>query len=128
MPDLEEVVRLAHRDLGQVRRVKKCSNCECLLDVLEAVQGDLARFESPEAQAVRVSMQGWLEEGNKERHKCLGCENCLPIEPYNQFSRSLRDLEGGTIISAREEPEPTTLSGSESSPAAAPPPCDCGDT
>ncbi|MHB1652564.1 MAG: DUF4346 domain-containing protein [Desulfitobacteriaceae bacterium] len=42
-------------------------------------------------------MTEWLRHGNQNRHKCLGCETCLPIEPYNQFSLAIRGLSNPTI-------------------------------
>ena len=114
MPDFDKVVQQVRQELDQVRQVKKCTGCECLLNVLEAIQGDLAQVGTPEAEAAQADMQQWLEEGNKKRHRCLGCEICLPIEPYNQFSALLRRVEG-------QDANPVVTA----TPTA---PCDCGDT
>ncbi len=112
MSDLNEAIRQVREELDRVRKVKKCASCECLLDVLEAVRGDLGEVGTPEAEAARVDMQRWFEAGNPKRHRCLGCEVCLPIEPYNRFSALLRDRE----------------SVSTGSVEAAPTACGCGDT
>ncbi len=114
MPDLDKAVQQVHQELDRVRQVKKCTGCECLLDVLEAIQGDLAQVGTPEAEAAQIDMQRWLEEGNNRRHRCLGCEVCLPIEPYNQFS---------TLVRSGDDPYLIPL-------VAAPPQalCGCGDT
>ncbi|MHB0886587.1 MAG: hypothetical protein ACYC41_11985 [Bacillota bacterium] len=114
MLDLSKAVQQVRQELDQVRQVKKCTGCECLLDVLEAIQGDLAQVGTPEAEAAQVDMRRWLEDGNKKRHRCLGCEVCLPTEPYNQFSALLRGGEDREAIPPVTAPPPT--------------PCDCGDT
>ncbi len=111
MPDMRKAISQVLADLDQVRQVKKCASCECLLDVLDAIQADLGEIDTPQAKAARVDMKRWLEEGNKKRHQCLGCEVCLPIEPYNRFSAL---LHGDNPAMAPETPDL--------------PPCDCGGT
>lgn len=91
MSNTNEAVMNLHQELDRVRQVNKCSSCECLLDVLENVQGDLEQIGTAEADKARADMQRWLEEGNQNRHQCLGCEVCLPIKPYNQFSAIRQD-------------------------------------
>jgi len=115
IPNVGEAIRQVHEDLNRVRLVRKCTSCECLLDVLQAVQVDLAGIGSPEAQSARADFRAWFEAGNAKRHGCLGCEVCLPTEPYNRFSSFLQ--EAG--IEQRDSPV------GDSQPAVA---CGCGDT
>lgn len=63
-----------------------------MLDTLEAITGDLADIDGSNAKDVREEMLQWYEEGKRTRHKCLGCETCLPIEPYNQFSKLIMGI------------------------------------
>ena len=121
MTTLVEATAEVRRELDGVRQVKKCRGCECLLDVLEAVQGDLSTLGTSEAEATREEMGVWFEEGNAKRHGCLGCEVCLPIEPYNRFSVFLRDAE-----SAPPPPGVSVVLDTPPDPAASA--CGCGDT
>ncbi len=88
---LRDAIEQVHEDLDRVRKVRKCVACECLLDVLEAVQTDLEGIDSPEAVGAKKDFGQWLDIGNAKRHRCLGCEVCLPTEPYNRFSTFLRE-------------------------------------
>jgi len=90
--DRDGAIQQIHRELDRVRQVKKCTSCECLLDVLAGAQSDLADLDTPAAQVARTELRRWWETGNQKRHRCPGCEVCLPIAPYNQFSA----LRGGT--------------------------------
>lgn len=91
MSDFDEAINRIHEKLKNIHNIKKCRSCECLLDVLDALQGDLQNSESPTAKVVREDMLLWFKEGNQNRHPCLGCEICLPIEPYNEFGKLSRE-------------------------------------
>ncbi len=86
MPLIDHAIAQVRTELDQIRQVKKCTSCECLLDVLHAIRTDLADMDSAEAARVRTDFQSWEETGNVKRHRCPGCEPCLPIAPYNQFN------------------------------------------
>ncbi|KLU62959.1 tetrahydromethanopterin S-methyltransferase subunit A [Peptococcaceae bacterium CEB3] len=88
----EDAITKAWDQLNEIRQIKKCRSCECLLDTLEAIRGDLQDIDASNAKDIRVEMSEWFEDGNINRHPCLGCEDCLPIEPYNQFSKSIRGI------------------------------------
>lgn len=90
MLDIDKEIKKARQELDQVRQVKKCTACECFLDVIELLQEDLEKIEIQESKAAQEEMKCWLIEGNKERHDCYGCEECLPINPYNRFSELLK--------------------------------------
>ncbi len=89
---LNDAITRIHDELNKIQQVKKCRSCECLLDTLEAIIGDLKDSDDPNAGNVRAEMLQWFEEGNNARHQCLGCETCLPIEPYNEFSKLIRGI------------------------------------
>lgn len=125
MPDLNEAIKRVHGELDRVRQFKKCTSCECFLDVLEAVQVDLGEIGTSQAEAARTDIQRWSEEGNKNRHHCLGCEVCLPIEPYNQFNAWLSKSEAGPSA-APEEGVRQQIYSLPPSETPAPSPCDCG--
>lgn len=97
---LESTIAAAHEELDQVRQIKKCTSCECLLDVLEALRADLADMDSAKAQATRADFGTWWEAGNVKRHRCPGCEPCLPIAPYNRLNAALADV--GVTATAAE--------------------------
>ncbi len=111
---LETTIAQVHAELDQIRRVKKCTSCECLLDVLHAVRTDLADVDSAEAEAARADFHSWEETGNVKRHRCPGCEPCLPIAPYNVFNAAVTDAGMSTSAQTAE----TCAGGS----------CACGGT
>lgn len=112
MIDIDKKIEEVQEALDNVRQVKKCRACECFLDVLNSVNTDLTGIKTPQAKASQKEMQSWFDEGNKERHSCLGCEECLPIKPYNYFNDLLK---GGQ----RDKAPLTEIKESKS--------CDCGD-
>lgn len=89
LPSIASAIVAVHEDLDQVRHIKKCTSCECLLDVLEAIRADLADVDSAEAESARADFGVWWEAGNAKRHRCPGCEPCLPIAPYNLLNAAL---------------------------------------
>lgn len=91
MEDFNEMIKEVHQELDNVRQVKKCTACECFLDVIEGVKADLVKIDTQESKSAQEDMKCWLSKGNKERHACYGCEECLPISPYNRFSALLDD-------------------------------------
>lgn len=96
--------------LTVVRQTKKCESCECLLDVLEGLQDDLGGLGTPEAEATKAEIRSWFDQGNAHRHKCLGCETCLPIEPYNRFSAYLGKQTPSTqVCSCEAQAQPIQL-------------------
>lgn len=90
MEDFNEMIKEIHQELDNVRQVKKCTACECFIDVIEGIKGDLEKIDTQESKSAQEDIKRWLSEGNKERHSCYGCEECLPINPYNRFSASLK--------------------------------------
>jgi tetrahydromethanopterin S-methyltransferase subunit A len=89
---LDIAIATVREELDRVRHIKKCTSCECLLDVLQAVDADIADVDSSEAEAARADFQAWWEAGNAKWHRCPGCEPCLPIAPYNQFNTALASV------------------------------------
>jgi len=98
--DLDLAIEQFQREMDRVRQIKKCTSCECLLDVLDAVQSDIADIDTPMAAAARRDLRRWWEEGNRKRHRCPGCEVCLPIAPHNQFSAALQGIAGALPLTA----------------------------
>lgn len=94
---LNDAITRIHDELSEIHETKKCHSCECLLDTLEAIIGDLKDNDDPTTENVRAEMSQWLEEGNKSRHQCLGCETCLPIKPYNEFSKLIRGISTNVL-------------------------------
>ncbi len=90
MEDINKMIKETHQEFDNVRQVKKCTACECFLDVIEGVKTDLKKIDTKESKSAQEDMKHWLSEGNKERHACYGCEECLPISPYNRFSAHLK--------------------------------------
>ena len=114
-PEAKGPIGRVRQELDGIRQIKKCAGCECLLDVLWAVQTDLEGIDVPEAASVREEMREWFEAGNAKRHRCLGCEVCLPTEPYNRFSAFVKEAGVDRRDPSQSVPE---------EPGA----CDCGVT
>ena len=89
MAPIASAIAQAHEELDRIRHVKKCTSCECLLDVLQAIRTDIADLDSSEAESARADFGAWEEVGNAKRHRCPGCEPCLPTAPYNQLNAAL---------------------------------------
>ena len=86
MMGITEGIKSIHKQLDTIRKIPKCVGCECVLDVMTAVEQDLEDIDKPIAKEVQLDLKQWVDEGNKVRHNCLGCEVCFPIKPYNHFS------------------------------------------
>lgn len=89
MAAIDSAIATAREELDRVRHIKKCTSCECLLDVLEAIRADIADLDSAEAETARADFQAWWAVGNAKRHRCPGCEPCLPTAPYTQLNAAL---------------------------------------
>lgn len=104
---LQQVTELDH-----IRKKPKCAQCECLLDVLAEVGADLtARDEAEYAELGRVVTE-WQIAGNSQRHACLGCEDCLPIGPYNRLSALLHPAADRAVPEAQPAPPCASCAGS----------------
>lgn len=66
---IDSAIVTVREDLDRVRQIKKCTSCECLLDVLEAIRADLTDVASARAQATRADFGTWWEAGNVKRHR-----------------------------------------------------------
>ena len=87
--DRDKIARLL-TELAKVGDIEKCRMCHCYVDVLRQVQEDvLSRglADLPEAE-VLDEMIGRAYAG--QSHGCLGCDPCLPVEPFNSFNELLR--------------------------------------
>ena len=105
----DKIARLL-ADLAKVGDIEKCRTCHCYVDVLRQVQedilsGDLA--DLPEAEALDEMIGRAYSE---QSHGCLGCDPCLPVEPFNAFNELLaKDTAQGsccTPTSAETQPVP----------------------
>lgn len=107
------MIKEIHQELDNVKQIKKCTACECFLGVIEGIKGDLEKIDTQEYRSAQEDMKHWLSEGNKERHSCYGCEECLPMNPYNRFSARIKG-DGTT-----KAPNVETIETKS---------CGCGDT
>lgn len=83
--DRDNIARLL-ADLAKVGDIEKCRTCHCYVDVLRQVQEDILSrdlADLPEAEALdEIIGQAYAEQP----HGCLGCDPCLPVEPFNTFN------------------------------------------
>ncbi|MDD4570538.1 MAG: hypothetical protein PHE70_10500 [Tepidanaerobacteraceae bacterium] len=97
MTNIDKDIKKVRQELDKVRQVKKCTSCECFLDVIEGLHEDLQKIETQESKDTQKEIIQWLLDGNKERHGCYECEKCLPIEPCNRFNESLKGNDTSEI-------------------------------
>jgi len=86
--DRDKIARLL-AELAKVGDIEKCRTCHCYVDVLRQVQEDvLSRdlADLPEAEALDEMIGRAYAE---QSHGCLGCDPCLPVEPFNVFNELL---------------------------------------
>lgn len=77
-------------DLAKVGDIEKCRTCHCYVDVLRQVQEDILSrdlADFPEAEALDEMIGRAYAE---QSHGCLGCDPCLPVEPFNAFNELLQ--------------------------------------
>lgn len=73
-------------ELVKIGDVEKCRTCHCYVDVLRQVQEDILSrdlADIPEAEALDEMIGRAYAE---QSHGCLGCDPCLPVEPFNAFN------------------------------------------
>ncbi len=86
--DRDKIARLL-ADLARVGDIEKCRTCHCYVDVLRQVQEDILSrnlTDLPEADALDEMIGRAYAE---QSHGCLGCDPCLPVEPFNAFNELL---------------------------------------
>ena len=107
--DRDKIDRLL-ADLVKVGDIEKCRTCHCYVDVFRQVQEDILSrdlADLPEAEALDEMIGRAYAE---QSHGCLGCDPCLPVEPFNAFNELFqKDTTQGsccTPTSAETQPVP----------------------
>lgn len=107
--DRDKIARLL-TELAKVGDIEKCRTCHCYVDVLRQVQEDIMSrdlADLPEAGALDAMIGRAYAE---QSHGCLGCDPCLPVEPFNAFNELLQKgtAQGSccTPTSAETQPVP----------------------
>lgn len=90
MEGYNKVINKIQSELSEVQQIEKCKNCECFLNVLEAVQGDLTDIGVDKGEPIFRDIEQWLDVGYKDKYSCLGCKICPPLKPYEEFSKEVR--------------------------------------
>jgi len=86
--DRDRIARLL-TDLAKIGDIEKCRTCHCYVDVLRQVQEDILSrdlADLPGADALDEMIGRAYAE---QSHGCLGCDPCLPVEPFNSFNELL---------------------------------------
>ena len=86
--DRDKIARLL-AELAKVGDIEKCRTCHCYVDVLRQVQEDILSrdlADIPEAETLDEMVGRAYAE---QSHGCLGCDPCLPVEPFNAFNELL---------------------------------------
>lgn len=102
--DKDKIARLL-AELTKVGDIEKCRTCHCYVDVLRQVQEDILSrdlADLPEAEALdEMTGRAYAEQS----HGCLGCDPCLPVEPFNAFNELLQkdSAQGSCSTPAPEE-------------------------
>lgn len=94
--DRDRIARLL-TDLVRVGDIEKCRTCHCYVDVLRQVQEDILSrdlADLPETEALDEMIGRAYAD---QSHGCLGCDPCLPVEPFNAVNELLaKDREHGS--------------------------------
>ncbi len=105
--DRDKIARLL-ADLANVGDIEICRTCHCYVDVLRQVQEDILSrdlADLPGAEALDAMIGRAYAE---QSHGCLGCDPCLPVEPFNAFNELLANdrAQGSccTPVSAEAQP------------------------
>lgn len=112
----DKVARLL-ADLAKVGDIEKCRTCHCYVDVLRQVQEDILSrdlADLPEADAIDEMIGRAYAE---QSHGCLGCDPCLPVEPFNAFNELLqKDSAQGSCCTPASAETQSVLDLSQSWP------------
>ena len=105
--DRDKIARLL-ADLAKVGDIEKCRTCHCYVDVLRQVREDILSrdlADLPEAESLDEMIGRAYAE---QFHGCLGCDPCLPVEPFNAFNELLRKdrAQGSRCTPASPEAQP----------------------
>lgn len=111
--DRAEIARRL-KDLAAAGEEEKCLSCHCFVDVLRQVVEDLASaklHDTPECSA----LDDLLGKAHRAAsHGCLGCDPCLPVEPFNALTSLLgggENPDSGNSCPSPEEYSSTTECG-----------------
>ncbi len=101
-------------DLARIGDIENCRTCHCYVDVLRQVQEDILSRDLatlPEAAALDEMIGRAYAERS---HGCLGCDPCLPVEPFNAFNDLMEkgQARGSCGVPAPEEAPSTTENSS----------------
>ena len=114
MEAYKKVINKIHKELNEVQQIDKCKKCECFLNVLEAVQGDLTDIGVNMDEPILRDIEQWLDDGYKGKYSCLGCKICPTLKPYEEFSKEVRgeeDRSEKTQLKVRLVPTPCACAG-----------------
>lgn len=78
-------------ELAKAGDIEKCRTCHCYVDILRQVQEDILSrnlADLPEAEILDEMIGRAYAE---QSHGCLGCDPCLPVEPFNAFNELLAE-------------------------------------
>ena len=114
MEEHNNVINKIQKKLSGVQQIEKCKKCECFLNVLEAVQGDLTEIGADKGEPIFKDIEQWLDAGYQGKHSCLDCKICSPLKPYEEFNkevRSERERNGKAPLKVRLAPKPCACGG-----------------
>ncbi len=94
----------------------RCRSCRCYLDVLRQVRADILSrdlADLPEAEVLDEMIGRAYAE---QSHGCLGCDPCLPVEPFNAFNEAMENKAESTYCSPAPGERETASEGTISWP------------
>ncbi len=94
----------------------QCRACHCYLGVLRQVQEDILSrdlVDLPEAEVLDEMIGRACAE---QSHGCLGCDPCLPVEPFNAFNEVMENKAESTCCAPAPGEEETASEGTISWP------------
>lgn len=87
----EEALERFYNELLKIHEVKKCRTCECFHETLDDLNDALKSIDERKLNHIRDDLTKWRKE--TRLHSCLGCDPCLPVDPWNEFQKMIHAVE-----------------------------------
>ncbi len=80
--------------LVRIGEIEKCRTCHCYVEVLRQVREDILSRDLVDLADAEAIDEIIGRAYAKQSHGCMGCDPCLPVEPFNAFNELLSKDRG----------------------------------
>jgi tetrahydromethanopterin S-methyltransferase subunit A len=103
-------------ELIAVGNEDRCLTCDCYLDVLRQVQEDILSRDLVDLPETEILDEMIGRVYAERSHGCLGCDPCLPVEPFNAFNEVMANRAESTCCAPASGEKETVSEGTISWP------------